>query len=157
MSVASQQIYEFLGVAAVFSSDAMDRVLTLAERVARSNAAVLITGESGSGKEVIARAIHHFSPRCAQSWVDLNCAALPDNLLERELFDRGAMVTVTTGVDANGLELMKAAGLLVIVPGEPPADFIDARRLATHEAIAILERRGVLTGHEEQLLHGEGI
>ena len=78
MSVASQQIYEFLGVPAIFSSDAMERVLSLAERVARSNAAVLITGESGSGKEVIARAIHHFSPRSKQSWVDLNCAALPE-------------------------------------------------------------------------------
>src|ERR1700743_1387781 len=92
MSIASQQTFEFLGVPAVFSSNVMDRVLSMAERVARSNAAVLITGESGSGKEVIARWIHHFSPRSAQSWVDLNCAALPDNLLESELFgyEKGA-------------------------------------------------------------------
>jgi hypothetical protein len=64
---------------------------------------------------------------------------------------------VTSSADAGGLELMKAAGLIVIVPGEPSADCIDARRLATHETISILERRGVLTGHEEQLLQGEGI
>ncbi len=107
MSVVSQQIYEFLGVAAVFSSDAMGRVLSLAERVARSNAAVLITGESGSGKEVIARAIHHFSPRRAQSWVDLNCAALPDNLLESELFgyEKGAF----SGAESNKQGLFEIA------------------------------------------------
>jgi DNA-binding NtrC family response regulator len=107
MSVASQQIYEFLGVPAIFSSDAMERVLSLAERVARSNAAVLITGESGSGKEVIARAIHHFSPRRAQSWVDLNCAALPDNLLESELFgyEKGAF----SGAESNKQGLFEIA------------------------------------------------
>ncbi len=94
MSAASQQTHEFLGVAAIFSSDAMHRVLTLAQRVATSNAAVLITGESGSGKEVVARAIHHYSPRCSKSWIDLNCAALPDNLLESELFgyEKGAFI-----------------------------------------------------------------
>ena len=92
MNAASPQTHEFLGVAAIVSSDAMDRVLALAQRVAASNAAVLITGESGSGKEVVARAIHHYSPRCSKSWIDLNCAALPDNLLESELFgyEKGA-------------------------------------------------------------------
>jgi hypothetical protein len=47
--------------------------------------------------------------------------------------------------------------LIVIVTGTPPADAIDARRLATHEAIAMMERRGVLIGREDQLLEGEGI
>src|ERR1043166_9121034 len=77
---------EFLGVAAVFGSEEIRRILSLVEKVARTNAAVLITGESGTGKEVIARAIHHYSLRCSKSWVDVNCAALPEHLLESELF-----------------------------------------------------------------------
>jgi transcriptional regulator with PAS, ATPase and Fis domain len=92
MSTVSQQTHEFLGVSAVFASDSMHRTFSLAKRVASSNAAVLITGESGSGKEVIASAIHHHSPRSQKSWIDVNCAALPENLLESELFgyEKGA-------------------------------------------------------------------
>jgi len=77
---------EFIGVPAVFASEVMQRLLLLVEKVAATNATILITGESGAGKEVIARAIHHYSMRSSKSWVDLNCAALPENLLESELF-----------------------------------------------------------------------
>ncbi len=86
--------------------------------------------------------------------VDDSEAAL---LLERELFDRGANVVVTASADPAALAIANAAGLIVIVTGSAPENAIDARRLATHEAIATLERRGVLTGREEQLLAGEGI
>jgi selenocysteine-specific translation elongation factor len=86
--------------------------------------------------------------------VDDSEAAL---LLERELFDRGANVVVTASDDPAALAIANAAGLIVIVTGSAPENAIDARRLATHEAIATLERRGVLTGREEQLLAGEGI
>jgi transcriptional regulator with PAS, ATPase and Fis domain len=82
----------FMGTPAIISSQAMRRLLALVERVARSNAAILITGESGTGKELIARAIHHYSMRSARPWIDLNCAALPELLIESELFgyEKGA-------------------------------------------------------------------
>lgn len=78
--------------AAIFGSPVMDRLLTVVRKVASTGATVLITGESGAGKEVIARAVHHYSPRHTRSWVDVNCAALPENLLESELFgyEKGA-------------------------------------------------------------------
>src|SRR5579862_2235925 len=88
----------FLGMQAVIASEPMHQLLALAERVARSGASVLITGESGSGKEMIARAVHHYSPRAHKPWVDLNCAALPENLLESELFgyEKGAFSGANT-------------------------------------------------------------
>ena len=82
----------FLGMTAIVASENMARVMRQVERIARSNASVLITGESGSGKEMIARAVHHYSLRTTKPWVDLSCAALPDQLLESELFghEKGA-------------------------------------------------------------------
>ncbi len=70
----------------VFVSDAMKEVMRLVERVAPSEASVLITGESGTGKELIAHAIHRLSRRGEGSFIDLNCAAIQDTLLESELF-----------------------------------------------------------------------
>jgi transcriptional regulator with PAS, ATPase and Fis domain len=82
----------FLGMPAIIASEPMKRLMVMVERVARSSATVLITGESGSGKELIARAVHHYSARSHKAWVDLSCAALPEHLLESELFgyDKGA-------------------------------------------------------------------
>jgi transcriptional regulator with PAS, ATPase and Fis domain len=82
----------FLGMPAVIASPTMRAVLDMVERVARTTASVLITGESGSGKELIARAIHHYSMRSARPWVDVSCAALPEHLIESELFgyEKGA-------------------------------------------------------------------
>ena len=82
----------FLGMTAVIASEQMRNLMTMVERVARSNATVLVTGESGTGKEVIARAVHHYSMRNQKPWVDLSCAALPEHLLESELFgyEKGA-------------------------------------------------------------------
>src|SRR5579871_1326886 len=82
----------FLGMTAVIASEPMDRLMAMVERVARSNATILITGESGTGKEVVARALHYYSMRSQKPWVDLSCAALPEHLLESELFgyERGA-------------------------------------------------------------------
>ena len=76
----------------VFRDESMARVVKLAEQVARSEASILITGESGTGKEVIARYVHQRSNRKDKPFVSVNCAAIPDNLLESELFghEKGA-------------------------------------------------------------------
>lgn len=76
----------------VFSSAAMTKVIALADQVAPSDASVMITGESGTGKEVIARYIHRKSKRASGTMISVNCAAIPENLLESELFgyEKGA-------------------------------------------------------------------
>ncbi len=91
----------------VAESPAMRRVVELASRVAPHPTTVLITGESGTGKEVIARAIHRMSPRHGARFVALNCGAIPENLLESELFghSRGAF----TGATADKVGLFEEA------------------------------------------------
>jgi two-component system, NtrC family, response regulator HydG len=88
-------IYDFDRI--VGSSPALQRVLDIVRKVAKSNTTVLIHGETGTGKELIAGAIHHNSLRATRNFVKVNCAALQENLLESELFghERGAF----TGAD----------------------------------------------------------
>ncbi len=76
----------------IYSSRVMEKVCTMVEKVSHTNATVLLLGESGSGKEVIARGIHRLSARAGGRFVAINCAAIPENLLESELFgyERGA-------------------------------------------------------------------
>ncbi len=76
----------------VIRSNSLKRVMMLAEQVACHPAAVLIVGETGTGKEMIARTIHSHSLRCNNAWVDVNCAAIPEHLVESELFgyEKGA-------------------------------------------------------------------
>src|SRR5215216_6441657 len=85
-----EERYSFEGV--IGKSRAMARLFQLLETVAPTNSTILITGETGAGKEVVARAIHHNSPRRAHRFVALNCSAIPETLLEAELFGhiRGA-------------------------------------------------------------------
>ena len=80
------------GSTAVVCSDVMHRLMSMVERVARQDAAVLVVGETGVGKEMIAQAIHQHSLRCGKSFVDVNCAAFPEHLVESELFgyEKGA-------------------------------------------------------------------
>jgi len=76
----------------VYASGKMEEVMNLTGRVAKSEATVLIRGESGTGKELIANAVHYSSPRANSPFIKVNCTALPENLLESELFghERGA-------------------------------------------------------------------
>ena len=76
----------------VVNDPAMQAVIGLADQIAASDASILITGESGSGKEVIARYVHQKSRRANKSFISVNCAAIPENLLESELFghEKGA-------------------------------------------------------------------
>lgn len=88
----SPQLQSFFGMNAVIVSAPMRQLMERVNKIAPTNVAVLITGETGSGKEVVARAIHQNSLRCSKPWIDVNCAALPDHLLESELFghEKGA-------------------------------------------------------------------
>lgn len=78
---------EFLGMTAVIASQPMRRLLAVTARVARTGAPVLISGDSGTGKELIARAVHHYSVRAAKPFVDINSPAIPEHLTESGLFD----------------------------------------------------------------------
>jgi len=76
----------------IYTDPAMDKVVKLADQVAKSEASILITGESGTGKEVLARYVHKKSNRANAQFISVNCAAIPENLLESELFghEKGA-------------------------------------------------------------------
>lgn len=97
--------YSFSGI--VGKSEALESVFRVVEKVADSNANVLIQGESGTGKELIARALHHHSSRSAAPFLAVNCGALPETLLESELF--GHTKGAFTGATADKKGLFRAA------------------------------------------------
>ena len=93
--------------AQVVRSDALKRIMHLVEQVACHPAAVLIVGETGTGKEMIARSIHSQSLRCSKPLVDVNCAAIPEHLVESELFgyEKGAF----SGADTQKIGFFEMA------------------------------------------------
>jgi DNA-binding NtrC family response regulator len=112
--------YEYKNIVA--RSDKMQGVLALVERVAPTNATVLIGGESGVGKDLIARAIHEHSHRAAGPFVKINSTAIPENLLESELFgyDKGAFSGATTSKPGK-FELADKGTIFLDEIGDVPA------------------------------------
>jgi two-component system response regulator PilR (NtrC family) len=98
--------HEFSSI--IGNSEGMLAVFRLVETIARTNSTVLITGESGTGKDMVARAVHFNSLRADHPFVALNCGAVPETLLESELF--GHMRGAFTGADANKKGLIEVAG-----------------------------------------------
>jgi PAS domain S-box-containing protein len=95
------------GVNLILASPIMHRFMRMVDRVAGHTESVLVTGETGTGKELIARTIHQSSHRRGRPWIDINCAALPENLVESELFgyEKGAF----TGADSSKPGLFELA------------------------------------------------
>ena len=107
----------------VGDSAALRRVLKEVETVAPTGATVLIRGETGTGKELIARALHHLSPRCERTFVKLNCAAIPTGLLESELFghEKGAF-TGAVSQKVGRFELAHQGTLFLDEVGDIPLE-----------------------------------
>ncbi len=105
----------------VGSSPAMRECLSVVERAAKSSSMVLVRGESGTGKELVARAIHDQSPRQSASFIAVHCAAIPENLLESELFGhvKGAF-TGATGDKPGRVELAEGGTLFFDEIGDVP-------------------------------------
>ena len=124
MQVLRRRVGEIdAGIGLVGSSPAMRRAMELVEKVAPSKASVVITGQSGTGKEMVARAIHQLSPRRDKPFIAINCSAIPATLMESEMFghERGAF----TGADQRRLgawELADGGTLFLDEVGEIPVE-----------------------------------
>ena len=117
----------------VGNSPAMREIYSLVEQVAPSSASVLITGESGTGKELVARTLHRLSPRRDKPFIGINCSAVPESLMESELFghEKGAF-TGAASRRAGCFELAEGGTLLLDEIAEMPS-FLQAKLLRVIE------------------------
>jgi DNA-binding NtrC family response regulator len=121
----------------VGASAPMRQIYTLIQQVAPSSASVLITGESGTGKELVARTIHHLSPRLAMPFVAINCSAIPESLMESELFGHEKGAFTGAAVRRHGcFELADSGTLFLDEIAEMPA-------LLQAKLLRVLEERTV--------------
>jgi len=129
----------------VGNSDSIRKIYTLIEQVAPSSASVLITGESGTGKELVARTIHKMSPRRERPFVAINCSAIPESLMESELFghEKGSF-TGAASRRQGCFELADTGTLLLDEIGEMPP-------LLQAKLLRVIEERAVrrLGGRKE--------
>jgi PAS domain S-box-containing protein len=95
------------GIQFILASPVMHKFMAMVDRIAGHTETVLVTGETGTGKELIARSVHESSHRRSRPWIDINCAALPENLVESELFgyEKGAF----SGADSSKPGLFELA------------------------------------------------
>src|SRR5262245_13109524 len=112
--IIEQRLAVAEAAAIIGTSRKMQRIFRFISKIARTESAVLITGESGTGKELLARSIHYQSQRGHRPFLAINCGALPENLLESELFGhvRGAFTGAT--MDKKGLFEQADGGTLFL-------------------------------------------
>jgi DNA-binding NtrC family response regulator len=151
----------------VGNSEPIRKIYTLIEQVAPSSASVLITGESGTGKELVARTIHNLSPRREKPFVAINCSAIPESLMESELFghEKGSFTGAATRRQGC-FELADNGTLLLDEIGEMPAllqakllrviEERAVRRLGSGEEIPVDVRLLAATNREPQQAVAEG-
>ncbi|MFD2234853.1 PEP-CTERM-box response regulator transcription factor [Phaeospirillum tilakii] len=151
----------------VAAAPAMRRAVDLARRVAPAPVSVLLTGESGTGKDVLAKAIHRWSPRAAGPFVAINCAAIPETLLESELFghEKGAF-TGASGRQIGKVEQADGGTLFLDEIGDMPAPlqakllrFLQERqieRIGGRRPVAVDVRVIAATNRDLATLMGEG-
>lgn len=149
------------------ASDKMEELCRTIEKVAPTDVSVLVIGESGTGKELLARALHRRGSRSQQSFVAINCAAIPDNLLESELFghEKGAFTGALRQVKGK-IELAHRGTLFLDEIGDMPLvlqskmlRFLQERvveRLGGREAIPIDTRLVCATHHDLEALAAKG-
>ncbi len=129
-------------------SEKMTEAVEIMKKVSLSSVTVLILGESGTGKELVARAIHYNSPRRAKPFIAVNCAAIPDNLIESELFgyEPGAFTGATTG-NTGLFESSNGGTIFLDEVGDLPAltqskilrvlQDKEIRRIGSHESVKV--------------------
>ncbi len=135
-----------LPIKIIGNSPAMQEVLSLTQRIAATPWNVLIKGETGTGKELFARLIHLLSPRCDQPFIDINCAAIPENLFESELFghEKGAF-TGAVATRHGRFELAAEGTLFLDEIGEMPYN-LQAKLLR-----ALQEKKIFRVGSEKEM------
>lgn len=128
-------------------SPQMENAIAQAKKMAKSNSSVLVTGESGTGKELFAQSIHNASSRCNRNFVAVNCAAIPENLLESEMFgyEEGSFTGARKGGKAGYFEVAHGGTIFLDEIGEMPLQ-LQAKLLRVIE-----ERRVTRVGSDKEI------